>query len=96
MNVRHESGMVRSNPEGKPDYTLIDLHMLEREAKLLTENAADKGAHNWRNASTPEDLERAKASAWRHFLAWQRGETDEDHAAALRFNISVVERVRNQ
>lgn len=94
--VQHESGMIRSDPAGKLDYTLVDLHMLERWARLLTVNVPSKGRGNWRNASTEEDELRAKQSAWRHFLAWQRGETDEDHAAALVFNVSVVERARRR
>lgn len=94
--VEHESGMVRSDPAGKLDYTLVDLHMLERVARLLTENVASKGRDNWRNASTEEDLLRAKQSAWRHFIAWQLGLGDEDHAAALMFNISVAERARRR
>ena len=85
------SGVNRSDPAGKPDYTLVDLRMLERWAAHMTAHIASKGRNNWRNADTMDDLERFRASAWRHFVAWQRGDTDEDHAAALFFNVAGAE-----
>ena len=94
--VEHESGVVRSNPAGKPDYTLVDLPMLERWAAHMTANVDEKGRDNWRKARTDEDLDRFLASAWRHFVAWQRGDTDEDHAAALLFNVAGAEHVRRR
>lgn len=87
------SGVNRSDPTGKPDYTLIDLHMLERWAVHMTAHIGSKGRNNWRNADTIDDLERFRASAWRHFIAWQRGDLDEDHAAALLFNVAGAELV---
>lgn len=86
--------MVRSDDTGKPDYTLIDLPFLERLAQHLTVNATSKGRNNWRRAHTHADLERFQQSAWRHFVAWQRGDTDEDHASALAFNVMGAEHVR--
>lgn len=94
--VRSGSGVNRSDPAGKPDYTLVDLDMLERVARHMTAHVESKGRDNWRNASTPADELRARQSAWRHFVAWQRGETDEDHAAALFFNVSVAELARRR
>ncbi len=88
------SGMVRSDPAGKPDYTTIDLAMLERWAAHMTAQIPAKGHNNWRHASSAEDLQRFRESAWRHFIAWERGLTDEDHAAALLFNIAGAEYVR--
>jgi hypothetical protein len=93
-HVELASGMVRSNDAGKPDYTLIDLDLLERWAVHMTVNVESKGRDNWRLGSTEEDLARFKASAWRHFLSVMRGDGDEDHAAALVFNVAGVEKVR--
>ena len=93
--TRSESGVVRSVDIGKPDYTLIDTALLERWARLMTAQVPSKGRDNWRNASTDEDLLRFRQSAWRHFLAWQSGETDEDHAAALLFNVAGAELARS-
>lgn len=92
--VTLDSGMVRSDPEGRPDYTLIYLPLLERWAQHMAANIESKGRDNWRKASTPADRHRFEASAWRHFVAWYRGDTDEDHAAALLFNIAGVEYVK--
>jgi hypothetical protein len=94
-HVEFTSGMVRSNAAGKPDFTLIALDLLERWAVHMTANVESKGHNNWRLAHTEEDLARFKASAWRHFIAVMRGDTDEDHAAALVFNVGGIEHVRD-
>ena len=46
---------------------------------------------NWKKLNTPDDLERFKESAFRHFLSWLNGEKDEDHAMACVFNIFAYE-----
>lgn len=96
-NVTLDSGMVRSDDAGKPDYTTIDLPMLERWAQHMTANVADKGHNNWRLAAEEADRQRFVQSAWRHFLAWA-GDTDdgEDHAAALIFNVAGAEYVASK
>lgn len=94
--VTSSSGVNRSDPTGKPDYTLVDWDLIERVAIHLTLHAAEKGRDNWRNASTQEDLLRFRASAWRHHVAWDRGHTDEDHAAALFFNVAGAELARSR
>lgn len=85
-----DNGVVRSDPTGKTDYTLISYEMLTRYAEHMTKAVAVKGHNNWRNAG-PEDAERFQQGAWRHFVAWLNGEQDEDHAAALYFNIAGYE-----
>jgi hypothetical protein len=95
-HVTHESGMVRSDDTGKPDYTTIGLDFLERLAVHMTANIESKGYNNWLNASTGEDVARAKRSIWRHLIAYMRGETDEDHAMALVYNVMVCEHARSQ
>lgn len=89
--IRQPSGVVRSDDTGKPDYTLVDLAMLERWAQHMTAHVPSKGRGNWRLAHTEDDLARFKASAWRHFVAYMRGDDDEDHAAALFFNVAGAE-----
>lgn len=88
------SGMVRSDDTGKPDYTTIGLDFLEELAVHMTANIESKGYNNWKKASTEEDELRARRSAWRHFVAFQRGDDDENHAAALVYNVMVVRHVR--
>ena len=55
-----------------------------------------KNDRNWELASTYEELSRFKASAFRHFMQWFKGDTDEDHAAAVYFNINAFEYVKEK
>lgn len=95
-HVTLPSGMVRSDDSAKPDYTLVDLAMLERWAVHMTKNVASKGHNNWRLASTEEDRQRFRASLFRHVVAYLRGDDDEDHAAAILFNVAGAEHVVRQ
>lgn len=90
-----ESGMVRDVTEGKTDYSLImDGPMFERWAVHLTKGALKYAKRNWMKAAGDEELNRFKESALRHFIQWYRGATDEDHAAAVYFNICGAEYVK--
>jgi hypothetical protein len=92
-----ESGMVRDTSSGKTDYTLIvDGPMLDRWAVHLTKGAAKYAKRNWMQANGPAELERFMESAMRHFLQWFRGETDEDHASAVFFNVNGAEFVKDK
>lgn len=91
------SGMVRDVVEGKTDYTLIyDGPMIDRWAEHLTKGAQKYEARNWMKASGTEEYDRFKISAARHFRQWLRGDRDEDHAAAVYFNINGAEYVLEQ
>lgn len=95
--AKFESGMVRDVEDDKADYTLIlDGPMVERWAEHLTKGAKKYSPRNWMLASGGEEYERFRRSAVRHFFQWLRGEEDEDHAAAVFFNINGAEYVRNQ
>lgn len=94
--VTSSSGVNRSVPDGKPDFTLVDWDLIERVALHLGAHAAEKGRDNWRNAWTEDDLLRFRQSAWRHHVAWDRGDRDEDHAAALVWNVGGAELVRRR
>jgi hypothetical protein len=48
-------------------------------------------ARNWEKAFTQTELNRFKESALRHCMQWYCGETDEDHAVAVFFNIMAFE-----
>jgi hypothetical protein len=86
---RYESGVIRGDNTGKTDYTLaLDGPLFERWAQLLTENVESKGKRNWMNARTQEDYDRFRESFLRHALSVLRGDTDEDHAAAVCFNLN--------
>jgi len=92
--VDFDSGMRRDTDEGKPRYDLIDRPMLRRWADLMARGAEKYGEDNWRLANSDAEARRFKASAFRHFMQWQNGERDEDHAAAVLFNIAAYEFVR--
>lgn len=93
--MEFQSGMVRDLAEGKIDYSLIyDGPMLDRWAEHLTKGAVKYAARNWMKARGQEEYERFRASAARHFRQWFRGDTDEDHAAAVYFNLNGAEYVR--
>lgn len=86
------SGMQRDTTDGKIDYTLItDGPMLKRWAEHLTKGAKKYAKRNWMRANGQDELERFKESAFRHFMQWFHGETDEDHASAVYFNVNGYE-----
>jgi hypothetical protein len=92
-----DSGMVRDTTEGKIDYALaLDGPMFKRYATHLTKGAEKYEKRNWMRARGQAELERFKESALRHFLQWLAGDVDEDHAAAVIFNINGAEYVKEQ
>lgn len=93
-----ESGMQRDTQSGKPRFDLTQPIGVPYEEQLLTRFAAlmGRGAEkyterNWEKADSEEELARMKSSAFRHFMQWYHGEKDEDHAAAVLFNIMAFE-----
>lgn len=94
----YTSGMVRDTQEGKPMFGLImregipfEKQMLVRWAALMTAGAKKYGLRNWEKADSDEEMNRFKESAFRHFMQWFAGHEDEDHAAAVMFNINAYE-----
>lgn len=90
------TGMVRDVQTDKPRYDLLDRAMLKRWAGLMARGAQKYGEENWRKAETEEEMKRFKSSAMRHLFQWLDGETDEDHAAAVLFNVSGAEMVKTK
>lgn len=87
-----DSGMVRDVTTDKIDYSLaLDGPMFERLAVHLTKGAKKYEARNWMKASGEAEAQRFRQSAVRHFIQWYRGDSDEDHAAAVFFNIGGYE-----
>lgn len=91
----YSTGMRRDTQEGKPRYDLLiadnGFTLLTRWAELMARGAEKYGQRNWEKAETQEEAERFRASAFRHFMQWMRGDKDEDHAAATMFNINAYE-----
>ena len=98
----YQSGMRRDTQEGKPDFTLLltelpyNEQLLTRWAELMTRGAEKYGRRNWQMANSLEEYDRFKTSAMRHFIQWVTGEDDEDHAAAVLFNINAAEYVKSK
>lgn len=91
------SGMQRDVEDGKTLWHLVASGpMLQRWAELLTRGAVKYDADNWMKAEGEEELKRFRASAFRHFMQWFYRDTDEDHAAAVLFNINGAEYVREK
>jgi hypothetical protein len=96
----YESGMVRDTQEGKARFDLLlpkgvpyGEQMLTRFAELMARGAGKYTERNWEKAEGREELDRYYSSALRHLMQWVAGETDEDHAAAVMFNITAGEYV---
>jgi hypothetical protein len=95
------SGMVRDTNEGKARFDLLhpldvpyQAQLLTRCAELMGRGAVKYAARNWEQANGPVELARFKESAARHFEQWLAGEVDEDHAAAVFFNLLGFESTR--
>jgi len=98
-----DSGMVRDIQDEKPRYEFLipngQTHedtLLFRWAMLMTRGAVKYGDRNWEKANSIEEANRFRASAFRHFMQWYCGDLDEDHAAAVLFNINGYEYVINK
>ena len=101
--AQYESGMMRDDDTNKPHFEyLLPSNMaykdqlLTRWAELMQRGAVKYGSRNYENASTPEELERYKSSAMRHFIQWMCDEEDEDHAVAVMFNLMCAEMVKGK
>ena len=93
----YKFGMVRDITGDKIDYLLIrDGSMFKRWAIHLTTGAKIYGKRNWMKADGKKELQHFKESASRHFEQWLNGETDEDHASAVFFNINGAEHVKEK
>lgn len=101
------SGMVRDVEEGKTDWTplielieegvdlslIFDGPMVARYARHLSKGAKKYSARNWMKARGDAEYRRFRRSAVRHFFQWLAGDRDEDHAAAVIFNMDGTEYV---
>ena len=94
----YKSGMKRDLQDGKPRFDLIipegqkyDETMLYRWAMLMERGMTKYGTRNWEKANSIEELNRFKQSALRHMMQWISNEDDEDHCAAILFNVNAFE-----
>lgn len=87
------TGMIRDSGKKTLRPDLIWQTGLVRLAEHYGKGALKYAERNWEKAGTAEELERFRASAYRHFVQWFRGDRDEDHMAAVIFNLFGAEYV---
>lgn len=78
------TGSRRNSRENKGRYDLIPVEPLMRLAQLYERGANVYGARNWEKG---QPVSRFYDSAIRHLLQWASGQEDEDHLAAVLFNV---------
>lgn len=89
-----DSGMVRDVTTDKIRWDLVfDGPLMQRLAEHLTKGAKKYEARNWMKASGEAEKERFRESAVRHFVLWFNDVRDEDHMAAVVFNLNGYEYV---
>jgi len=87
------TGSRRDTQDGKPRYDLIGQELLDRLAALMERGAVKYGEDNWRLG---QPASRYIASGLRHLFQWKNGERDEDHLAAVVFNIGGLMQLQEQ
>lgn len=94
------NGFTREPDADKPDLSwlfeiegleLVPREMIERIAKHFANGSKKYAPDNWRRGTSPEALARYRRSVARHVFAWFRRETDEDHTAAIAWNLFIFE-----
>lgn len=93
-----DGGMVRDTNDGKARFDLIlpegipyAEQFLTRWAQLMARGMVKYGERNWEHGEYPQAYWRARESAFRHMIQWLCDERDEDHAAAVAFNVASAE-----
>lgn len=94
----YDSGMVRDLQDGKARFDLLmplgvpySEQFLTRWAVHMAKGAEKYGDRNFEKADSEEEVARFRSSAFRHFMQWLSGLRDEDHAAAVAYNIMAAE-----
>jgi hypothetical protein len=96
--AEYASGMVRDTQDGKARFGLLRAEgvpfkdqFMTRVADLMTRGIEKYGTRNWEKADSKEEVDRFRESAERHLNQYLAGDTDEDHAAAVVFNLLAAE-----
>lgn len=81
------NGSVRDTNSRKPRPDLISTRGTLRHAELMARGAEKYGDRNW---ELGQPVSRFLESLERHLLSYKLGRRDEDHLAAIRFNVDGV------
>jgi Domain of unknown function (DUF5664) len=84
-------GVMRVRGYGEPAWPSRLGCAVDPAVPLRPAGAEKYGRRNWQLARTEAELERFKASAFRHLVQWLQGDTEEAHAAAVCFNVMACE-----
>ncbi len=84
QNRQFNTGAQRDTSDGKLRQSLIPTEELNRVLKRYLDGAEKYGENNWMNGMP---LSVYYDCAHRHMSAWWRGDQDEDHAAAVVWNM---------
>lgn len=103
VRASYDSGMVRDSQDNKPRPDLFlasdipyEEQFFTRIAALAARGAVKYGARNHELSNSVDELERFKASMFRHALQFMCGEEDEDHAAAVAYNLFMHESCKSR
>jgi hypothetical protein len=100
VREQYANGFVRDTEDGKYDYArvlrieglhLIPIEALERWGAHMVKGAEKYGEDNWRQARGLVAIGRFIRSLCRHTVQFIRKNRDEDHAAAVCFNVWAAE-----
>lgn len=101
--MQFESGMIREPSGTREDFDLCfpegieyDDQIFVRFAKHMAKGAEKYSDRNWEKANSLEEMQRFKKSAWRHFVKWYLGMSDEDHLSGVLFNLMGAETVKTK
>lgn len=83
----YETGMQREGDEGRGMPSLISPYMLTRLSQHMENGARKYSAHNWMMGA---NYQRFIDSMYRHLIAFQKGDTSEDHLSAIIFNAMAI------
>jgi hypothetical protein len=79
------TGSVRDTQEGKGRYDLLPPYAIYRLARHFENGAKKYGDRNWEKG---QPLSRYLGSAMRHLFRYLGGSRDEDHLAAVMWNVA--------
>lgn len=95
MQKWYEEGGIKNASEviwQMAEYEKVSVMIIvERYAALMMRGAVKYEEKNWMLAAGEAEFKRFRASACRHFKQYINGETDEDHGAAVFFNLNGTE-----
>ena len=66
---------------------MLSPFVLQRDAQHLEHGAEKYGARNWEKG---QPVTRYWASAYRHLVLYMEGSREEDHLAAVRWNVGAI------